>query len=124
VPYDAVAVPQDRHLAEGRRELVALAPFLPLGVVERDDIFLELLARLLAGEPAAHRPAGISAVADDQSEHVPFPSPGFEPGAAFFWSARRTGGSRVWPGMTATPAQPSGSLFSTRRCRYRFRSTS
>ncbi len=68
VPDDAVAVPQDRNLAERRRELAAFAAFLPVGVEHRHDELLELLARLLAREPPAHRPAGISAVADDQLE--------------------------------------------------------
>ena len=48
VPHDAFAVPQDRHLAERRRELVAFAPLLPFVVEHRHDQFLELFARLLA----------------------------------------------------------------------------
>ena len=66
VPHDAFTVPQDRHLAERRGEFVALAPLLPFRVEHRDDIFLEFLARLLARQPAAHGPAGIGPIADDQ----------------------------------------------------------
>ena len=55
------------------RELVAFAALLPFVVEHRHDELLELLARLLAGEPAAHRPARISAVADDQLEQARLP---------------------------------------------------
>ena len=52
VPDDDLAVPQDRHLAERGRELVAFAPLLPFGVEHRHDQFLELFARLLgASQP-------------------------------------------------------------------------
>ena len=57
-------------LVSGPGFYVAFAPLLPIGVEHRHDIFLELFARLLAGEPAAHGPAGIGPVADDQLEQV------------------------------------------------------
>ena len=96
VPDDAVAVPQDRHLAERRGEFVAFAALLPLLVEHRDDELLELLTRLLHRQPAAHRPARIGAVADDELEQVD--------------SLRRT--------------RLRGLPFVTRQCPRRFRSTS
>src|SRR5690348_9119459 len=73
VPDDAVAVPQNRNLAEGRSEFVAFAPLFPFVVEQRHDIFFELLARLLDREPAAHRPARIGPVADNQLEQSTLP---------------------------------------------------
>src|SRR5579864_9580926 len=68
VPNDNVAIPEDRYLAEGGRELIAFTPFVPILIEHRHDQLLELLARLLAGEPAAERPAGVGTIADDQLE--------------------------------------------------------
>ena len=42
IPHHAVAVPQDRHLAERRREFIALAELFPSLVEHRHDQFLEL----------------------------------------------------------------------------------
>src|SRR3954454_19258408 len=95
VPHDDVAVPQDWHLAERWSELVPFAALLPVGIEHRDDQFLEFFAALLAGEPAAHRPARIGAIADDQLEQARSP---------------RTSRLR-------------GSPPEDRRCRYPFRST-
>ena len=96
VPDHAIAVPEDRHLAHRRRELVALAALLPLLVEHGNDEFLEFLARLPAREPAAHRPARIGTIADDQLEQIFAPR---------------------WLPLPVSQCV-------TRRCRYRFRSTS
>ena len=70
-PYDPnLAIPQDRHLARGRRELVALAALVPRLVVQRHDDLLEQQPGLLGGEPAAQRPGGIGLVADDQFHEI------------------------------------------------------
>ena len=77
VPHHAIAVPQDRDFAQRRGKFVAFAPFFPRIVEHRHDQFLKRLARLFDREPAAHRPAGISPVADDQLEQgdAPFMMP-------------------------------------------------
>jgi hypothetical protein len=58
------------HLAARRRELVILAPLVPVLVEQRHRDLLERETRLLDREPAAQRPGGIGLVADDELEHV------------------------------------------------------
>ena len=70
VPDHGLVVPQDRHLAARRRELVALGALVPLLVEHRDGDLLERQARLLDRQPAAQRPGGIGLVADDELEQV------------------------------------------------------
>ncbi len=69
VPDHGIAVPQDRHLAGGRREFVALAALVPIRIEHRDGDLLERKARLLHRQPAPQGPRGIGLVADDELEH-------------------------------------------------------
>src|SRR3546814_14965463 len=56
IPDDDIAIPQDRHLAAARRELIVLPALRPGVVIKRNDDFLEREARLLDRQPAAERP--------------------------------------------------------------------
>ncbi len=70
VPDHAFLIPQDRDLAERRGELVALTALLPCLIEQRDDQLLEFQPGLLERQPAAHRPAAIGPVADNQLHEI------------------------------------------------------
>ena len=92
--------------------IVALAALVPRVVVEGHDQFLEVEARGLDRQPAAHRPGGIGLVAEDELEHV-FSvrgHAGLDPASICLRPpGRKKGGPRVKPGVSKAQESASSS---------------
>ena len=106
VPDHGLVVPQDRHLAARRRELVALGALVPVLVEHRDGDFLERQARLLDRQPAAQRPGGIGLVADDELEQGVVSSVVTPAKAEVRASSGLQPADSRFAGMTALPSPP------------------